>query len=137
MDAVVTDRRPWVAWRNPETGMIVAGQFDTERIQQALTQRLCAYCGGRLGYRFALVGNAAAVERRLFGRPPLHPECVDACVATEMFEDPELYTVIVRRFEAEIVIGGEHGNRFAVRSPKPISVTRMRGLAPIPVDTGA
>lgn len=127
------ERRPYVGWRNEGTDTILAGTFDHDRLMRVLHENRCGWCGHGLGYRYALVGGPKAVENRLFGRPPLHPECIEAALATEMFEDPELIAVIVRKYEIEWLKMPEgHPTRPVVRGAKPVHQYVVRERPPEP-----
>jgi hypothetical protein len=38
--------------------------------------RLCQLCGKGLGRKIAFVGTEYSIERRTFGEPPAHPDCM-------------------------------------------------------------
>lgn len=43
---------------------------------RAAAESLCQMCGKPLCGRIAFCGNKVSVERRTFGEPPAHPECL-------------------------------------------------------------
>lgn len=67
---------PWITHVR-EDGTPDFRVHDTARRHQAAEEALCQLCGERLGEYMVFVGREESAARRIFGEPPMHPECFD------------------------------------------------------------
>lgn len=50
---------------------------DNKRRDLCATEHLCQLCGTALGDRFAFIGTRRSTQRRTFGEPPMHLDCME------------------------------------------------------------
>jgi hypothetical protein len=55
--------------------------INPQNVRRCGKARLCGICGQPLDYRFWFLGSAEDLDRRVFGEPPMHRECLDYALA--------------------------------------------------------
>lgn len=66
---------PFVTYVDPD-GKPDFRVHDNARRQECATKRLCQLCGTKMASHVTFVGTKGSVERRTFGEPPGHRECL-------------------------------------------------------------